>query len=384
MPIVPNTYYQNPGIGQIVSNIGTALFGDPEARAKRDVYGAQVQNYRAEADKYRADTSKVQAETRPLLTRADQYDAMPATLASVFAYVPGETPEAHSARIAPFIGKMLQAGGGNSAEMGNGLQDLFSTALAADGTDQGGRTGLIIGGHTPGKDFAGTAVRADQIESQNAAEDRKTKYGVANIDQAGATTRTGMTIAGENNRFFNAPINAGEGNTIYLAPTDPRYGKVGGVDGVVRGAPTAATVRGAAGQRMYEGDTNPSLPGLFNGSGGVPKPGAKAAGNITQGQAITQARRDFENYRKKDPKGVVYNSDGSVANADVWITDRAKHYQSGMAPAAPVAAPAAAPTPQQVIPPPEKRPVGTKARGIDGVERVWNGQAWVGAPLGGT
>ncbi len=419
MPIIPNTYYQNPGVGQVVSNLGLAIFGDPEARAKRDLYGAQTQSYQAEADSRRATADKTRAETRPLVTRADQYDVLPATVASIFAPVAGETPQQHAARIAPFVGQVLQAGGGDAAAMGNGLQDLFSTAYAADGTDAGGRTGLIIGGHTPGKDYAGTAARADQIAAQEAQEDRATKYGVARIDQGAANARNAATIAGENMRFFNTPLNVGEGNTVYIAPTDPRYGKVGGTDGVVRGNPTANTVRGEAGARMLAGDKQPGLAGLFNGSGGVAKPGAAPKPRVVTGKALDDAvgaaaamvgaaARGANNKVSIDPTFESSFDPGKVAaarqaaGAELAVSGNAQRAGEiylntlGVAPgstfekpgtissifgARPTMAPPAAPA-QPAIPPPASRPVGTKARGVDGIERTWNGQAWIGPGRG--
>jgi hypothetical protein len=48
-----------------------------------------------------------------------------------------------------------------------------------------------------------------------------------------------------------------------------------------------------------------------------------------------------------------------------------------------VAPPAAVAVPDRpAIPPPSSRPVGTKARGVDGIERTWNGQVWVGPGRG--
>ena len=105
----------------------------------------------------------------------------------------------------------------------------------------------------------------------------------------------------------------------------------------------------------------------------MPNPPRRAPGatNVTPNAALTQARKDYQDWVGKDKAnggpGTVYNLDGSVATPENWITSQAGKYMSGAlkhpgAPAAPQqAAPQAPPQGGQqpqggpVLPP---RPAG--------------------------
>lgn len=366
MAVIINPNYQNPQIGQIASNLATAIFGDPEARMKRDYYGSEMALNDAQRGKYGE-------ETRGLRLKNDATVSLPTTLGNLFRVVPGETPEARMARVGTEIAPFLTAGGGNADQLAQGAKSVLSSIFALGSNDDMARS-LVLDGKMPGPDFAPTMERADAITARDASEDRTTKFGEANIKARSDANVANINNAGSLARVFAAPLNIPAGNTVYLAPGDPRAKSVGGTKAM--GVPTTNTVRGEAGTRLLAGDKAPGLAGIFNGSGGA----GPAKGGMTQAQAIAQARKDFENYRGNDPNKKVYNLDGSEAQPELWITDRAKHYLAGMgaqpAPAVGVPAAPAAAAPQQ-IPPPAQRPVGFRARGADGVEREWNGQVWI-------
>lgn len=433
MPVVSNGLYSHPDMGAIVSNLGTAIWGNPEARMKRDYYDAQSAEARARA-------GKADEETNGLRIKNGAYADLP-SIAAAFAPLPNETAEQHAARIAPVLGRLAQAGGGNASEMANGFNTGLGTVFSL-GNDDDMRRSLVMGGKIPGKDFAGTAQRADEVQARDAADERKTKYGVANIEQSGATARENIQENGRNNRFYGGPLNVTRGTDVYIAPNDPRYGKVGGKDGVIHGAPTLDSLRADAGRQILDlpADQQPNSNVASVFSGGVPgyskgdKPHAvtgkalndavaaaasmvKGAATLANGKTAVDAK--FESSfdpadvaTARQAAGEELGRSGNVQlaaqaylhalnvqpgaelqkpglGARIWghlpLTDvpRAQVVDPA-APKAPVAAAPAAPaapaqaapvaTPAQ-IPPPAQRPVGMKVQSPRG-EVEWTGTGW--------
>lgn len=276
-----NPHFYNPQMGQIAQNLGVAIFGDAETRMKRDYYAAQTARQAAE-------TGKTDEETRGIRMRNDATGSLPATLENLFTGhgTPIQNLQSNIGKAA----QILTAGGGNADQLTSGLGNIFSLGYGmGDNNDK--RTSLVLQGKSPDEDFAGTDAQADHVANRNAGNDRATKFGVERIQQAGANSRNAATIAGQNTRFFNAPITAKPGDEIYLSPTDPRRGKVGDDKGVVRGASTKATVQGEAGDRMLAGETSPTLDTLFSGS----VRSAQAGGGAGGGKPIKVSPKDIDN-----------------------------------------------------------------------------------------
>lgn len=238
MPVEANANYMNPQMGAIVSNLAAAIYGDPEARMKAGYYGAETNNANASA-------AKTGAETTGINLKNTAAAAMPVT-AQAFVPLPGETVQQHMARVAPVLGQFLQAGGGNADELSKGLTNLFSNMYAQGGANEQA-TSLTMQGHPVDQNFAPTVERADQVSARNAKQAKDQAVSVANIDQSGATTRTGMEDKNKLDLLFSAPITPKAGEKTYLSPNDPRA-KTMGTDGVIQGAPTVDTMRGQAGQ----------------------------------------------------------------------------------------------------------------------------------------
>lgn len=280
MPIGPSPYYSDPQIGQIASNLAIAIMGDPDARAKRDYYGSEVRFNDAR-------TAKTGEEATGVRLKNDATRALPDTLANLFVG-PGTPAENFKSNIAGAAG-VLTAGGGNAEQQVAGLKDLFSTAYGLGGDADMTRS-LVLDGKMPDQNFAPSPGRADSVASRNAGFEFKKDTAVEGMRQTGANTRNAATIEGQNERFYNTPLVARPGTETYLAPSDPRFGKMGGKDGVVRGAPTKATVQGAAGQRIMDlpadAETPERLSSLF-GAGGS---GAGARG--TKPRAVTRKSVD--------------------------------------------------------------------------------------------
>lgn len=277
MPIGPSPYYSDPQIGQIASNLAIAIMGDPDARAKRDYYGSEVRFNDAR-------TAKTGEETTGIRLKNDATRALPDTLANLFAG-PGTPAENFKSNIASAAG-ILTAAGGNAEQQVAGLKDLFSTAYGLGGDADMTRS-LVLDGKMPDQNFAASPGRADNVASRNAGFEFKKDTAVEGMRQAGANTRNAATIAGQNERFYNTPLVARPGTETYLAPSDPRFGKMGGKDGVVRGVPTKATVQGAAGQRIMDlpadAETPERLSSLF---------GAGNAGASGKPRAVTRKSVD--------------------------------------------------------------------------------------------
>lgn len=126
----------------------------------------------------------------------------------------------------------------------------------------------------------------------------------------------------------------------------------------------------------------------------------KSGAGLSPSAAVVQARKDFATFQAQDKAnggtGTVYNSDGSVADADNWVTNRAGKYMAGAArnglggapqvatPAAAAPVPAAA-APRQPPPPrPQTVPAGAQyspSRHMwrDGAGKLYNS---AGQPLG--
>lgn len=276
MPISPSPYYNDPAMGQIASNLAIAIMGDPEARAKRDLYGAQT-------SKFNADAEKTRAETVPLVTRGQEYNNLPSSLADLFSAGPvGETPQARASRVAPIMGRVLQAGGGNADQMAGGLSRLFQSVYGVGGEDDQRRS-LVMGGHMPGKDFAATTGRADVVAGRDNAAELKKATSVANINAGSAANVARINGDSALARVFAAPLNVAPGHDVYLAPSDPRRA-VSGNGGVVHGAPTYDTVRGQAGREIAaipDGQEVPSMLATLFAGGQAFKPNANQPALVT-------------------------------------------------------------------------------------------------------
>lgn len=283
MPVVSNGLYSNPEVGSIVSNLGTAIWGSPEARMKRDYYNA-------ESDAARARAGKSDAETQGIVIKNNAVQQLP-SIAGAFAPLPGETADQHAARIGQSLGVLLQAGGGNASELASGLNTGLGSIYAL-GNDDDMRRSLVIGGKMPTDKFAGTAERADAVAGRDADAAYRKDTKVANIkagaDRDVATINNNGALA----RVYAAPVVAKRGEDTYLSADDPRRASIG-KDGVVHGAPTVDSIRADAGQRILDlpdGRTPSSnLANVFSGGAGYKGPTGGTKPATVNGKALDDA-----------------------------------------------------------------------------------------------
>lgn len=203
MTRTPNFIYQSP-VEAIGASLDKALFGDPEAAAKQ-------QQARTEAELTAARTKQALAAAGYDDSRTTGQNGMngsaaslPGLIAGLFA--PRDTPDPttlgeakaglgmnvpampgdgapapranlHGTDMASVIAA-LAGQQGDKVDMGETIGALGAML----GDDEGARRGLIAQGQTPGKDFALTADRADQVAAIENASELAKAIGVASIN----------------------------------------------------------------------------------------------------------------------------------------------------------------------------------------------------------
>jgi hypothetical protein len=305
MPIIASPTFYNPQLGQAGANMLTAIFGDPEARMKRDYYDSQV-------TRNSALTEKAVQEAARLRTGNQNFNLLP-DIYRQLARQPGETPDAWTTRTAPLQGQLAQAYPGSNIEQAA----KANTARLADIFAQGGvddmARSLVIQGHTPGKDFAPTMERADAVSARDAAEAKAQAVATANIQAGSAANVARIGLL--------RPTIVGAGATGYAPQGSPLYTDENG--GKLPGLPTKATAQGEAGTRMLGGDTNSILPAIFDPGAVQRAQAAKAkAAAPGKGPLVSQAVLDgIETTALKSVKNATTNNaktGKSVPVADVF------------------------------------------------------------------
>lgn len=199
MPRAPNFAYQNP-TGEIGSALVRAIFGDPQARdaqeqqqAEMDLRRAQAGQARSQGDFYDARTvgqrtANAAQAGLPGLARqwalSQQQPEPQNVLSPGFENFDQPLPDAPVrpdpiTSLANFVGAMGQMNGDKIDP-----RQIMGTMGAFGGGDELARRGLIAQGHTPGKDFAITSDRADQIAANGYQAEQDKSFGVARINHA--------------------------------------------------------------------------------------------------------------------------------------------------------------------------------------------------------
>jgi hypothetical protein len=189
------------------ASLGRALFGDPtmaaaqqKAQSEAALRAAQTGEATAHGSLYGSQDLQQQQETagsRQSAGAVSSFFPEPVAPPAPEVGIPGGPQPAASSAPQPdafhsraglgnLISGLLLAQG-KTAKIG----DVAGALSAFTGTDAEQRAGLIAQGHTPGKEFAGTSDRADQIAATEAADGLHKALGVANIAAA-------AHVAGEN------------------------------------------------------------------------------------------------------------------------------------------------------------------------------------------
>lgn len=187
-----NFFYQSSPVEAIGASLGKALFGDPEAAAKQaqarseaELTAARTRQALASAgyDDSRT-TGQNQMNTGSMdadsLIRSLVAPSAPAAPAAGADYYPeaAPAPQAFDRRnLAAVIGALSRSQGDKVD-----TSETIGALTAILGSDEDARRGLIAQGHTPGKDFALTADRADEVAGIENAADLAQALGVARIN----------------------------------------------------------------------------------------------------------------------------------------------------------------------------------------------------------
>lgn len=170
MPMQPNYYFTNPAVASTANNLATAIFGDPEARAKRDYYGSAIELNKAK-------TGKTQSETRTLDDTNAARAGLQSAVASIFAN-PGAVDPAGAATV------LRAAHDSNANQMASALQAMFATSLGM-GTDDQATRSLVLQGKAPNQNFSPSVARSDAVAGRNAGYERDKATTVQRIKNEG-------------------------------------------------------------------------------------------------------------------------------------------------------------------------------------------------------
>jgi hypothetical protein len=183
--------------------LGRALFGDPEAAAQLALRQAQMRNYDASASEATSHAGLYDAQTEGVGIQNTAAKGLPGFISSLF---PTAAPPQPAAPVDP-LAPLPDAAPASAAPavtfdpqtFRNGLPALMAAmaqmqgdkvdpnhvigGLAAMmGSDEFARRGMVAEGHTPGKDFALTPERADEIAQDGYTADFNKGTTVAKIN----------------------------------------------------------------------------------------------------------------------------------------------------------------------------------------------------------
>jgi hypothetical protein len=196
----PFYYSGDQNLGQAVgASLGRALFGDPEMAAKLALQRAQMANYAAQTDEANAHAGLYGEQT----TGARQKNTGSAKLSDLFAGMVPAAPVAAPAPPADPLAPLPDAApaGPSPDQVRSSIPGLLSAMALARGDnvpvaetlaqlpayfgdDELARRSMVAQGHTPGKEFAVTPERADDIAQQGYSADFNKDTSVARINHA--------------------------------------------------------------------------------------------------------------------------------------------------------------------------------------------------------
>lgn len=212
MPRGSNFYYAgDQQLGSALGQtLGRALFGDPEAAAQLALRKAQADQYAAQAQEARSHGGLYDAQTEGVGIQNTAAKGLPGFIASLFpaAAAPAQPAAAPADPLAP-LPDAAPAGATSSPPavtfdpqtLRNGLPALMAAMAqmqgdkvdpnkviggltAMMGNDEFARRGMVGEGVTPGKEFALTPERADEIAQQGYAADYRKGTDEARINHA--------------------------------------------------------------------------------------------------------------------------------------------------------------------------------------------------------
>lgn len=177
-------YYSQDGqLGATIgASLGKALFGDPEAAAKLAMQRAQLNNYNAQAEEAKAHAGLYTGQAEGVGIQNGASRSLPDLIASMFTQPEATAPVDPAGTSTPYysggfdpvaLRAGLPAAMAAMAQMKGDKVDpnaIIGGLTAMLGDDEFARRGMVAQGHTPGKDFALTPERADDISGRDAGE----------------------------------------------------------------------------------------------------------------------------------------------------------------------------------------------------------------------
>jgi hypothetical protein len=322
----------DPGLAQVGATLGRALFGDPNAalqqrridaeiaarqaaasadEAHAGLYGEQTEGQRIQNGGARSLPETIAQLAASFRPAPPPVTAAPAPVAGVTPPDPDEIPviARRPADIGAPLAAMLGAGGQAQGDKVD-PSALAAMMLSMLGTDEQARRSMVGTGHTPGKEFALTSERADDIARNATDATYKKDTAVAGINNAsdipvaqihagasvrgaeigaGATVKAAEIGAGSRERIAATKPGATGGKPKSLPAAsfkliDQQIDTLGVKDKIQ--PDTLVRLRSAAARRMLANGGNPAEAVNFvinrarsaDGQGGAPAAPAPQAG----------------------------------------------------------------------------------------------------------
>lgn len=298
MPVIISPQYDNPEIGQIVSNLGTAIFGSAQDRANRDLRMAQMGNYNAEASLNRAKADR--------WGLANSAAGKIGDLQAALVRQPNESDYDYLTRTAPARGQMMLLGADSSAkDISEAGGNYIGQGYIQGGGTPGVRLGLDVMGKPAKADDAVTAAEGDTIR-QAALTKATTEANIkAAADRAvagiqAATARRGQDLEHQDRTYRTdrefgkngKPLIVSDNQTVYPTTADGGFDfqhpilPAGGARNAVKAlSPAEAGAIDAGVWRQYPGATTQNK----KTGATIISPDVNAAANLSP-ESIANAR----------------------------------------------------------------------------------------------
>lgn len=244
----PFYYAGDSNLGATIGqSLGRALFGNPQAAMKQQLIRSQMAEQAAQAAEAYSRSAQADEDTRGARIGNDARASLPQQISGMFLHTPA-APAAPADPLAPLpdasaapaptapanvqfdpqtfrnglpavVAAMAQAEG-KDVKPG----EVLNALTAYEGNDEFARRGLVADGRTPGKDFALTPERADQIAQAGYNADLNKATTVEGM--RGAVTERGQDLQHLDRRYAT---NTESGDRRYAA--DKSYeGRIGGAE----------------------------------------------------------------------------------------------------------------------------------------------------------
>jgi hypothetical protein len=222
MPVVPNLHYDNPQFGQWAKDLGTVVFGNPDASAERDLRVAQAWQAQSLGDKAQNEAARGAASLKAAQGYGNAFASLAATPEDVdFA--------SYQRRVGPALGTIALAAGGNADQVADMTRKLWAARLITSATRPEKFAGNQMLGTATTDNFAADPGMVTEAQQ---ADFKKTKYTAdtkADADRYGARQQAGATVEAARIGHPKGRLDVDPEHDVYLTEDDPLYAKYGPV-----------------------------------------------------------------------------------------------------------------------------------------------------------